>query len=164
MTASTARAYGLRRGEGEALWFLGQLATVKASGDATGSGLAVMELKARQGPASPLHVHRREAEWWYVLEGELELWADGTRISAPEGSFVYGPPDVPHTFAVTSDTARFLLGTQPAGFEAFVRACSQPAGSPDLPPPDAFAPDPARLVELAAEHGIEILGPPGLPD
>ncbi len=160
---TTTAAFSSAPGGGEALWFLGQLLTVKASGARTSGRMALVEGRASQGPASPLHVHRREAEWWYVLEGELVVWAAGEVIEAPAGSFVYGPPDVPHTFSVVSADARFLLGTQPAGFESFLRACSEPAGAATLPPASASTPDPARLADLAAEYGIEILGPPGIP-
>lgn len=159
----TPAPYGLAAGEGEALWFLGQLLTIKASAASTGGRMALIEGVAAQGPASPLHVHRRESEWWYVLEGELVIWADGEVIQAPAGSFVYGPVDVPHTFSIVSAQARFLLGTEPAGFEAFVGASAKPAGTKTLPPVGTPAPDPARLAELAAEYGIEILGPPGIP-
>jgi mannose-6-phosphate isomerase-like protein (cupin superfamily) len=156
-------AYGLAQGEGEALWFLGSLQTIKASAASTGGRLAIIEVRAVEGPASPLHVHHNESEWWYVLEGERAIWAAGEVIEAPAGSFVYGPVDVPHTFSVVSAQARFLLGTEPAGFEAFMRACSEPAQSPTLPPPGTTTPDPARLAALSAEYGIEVLGPPGLP-
>ena len=157
-------AYGLGPGEGEARWFLGELLTLKASAEGTGGRMSLIEGRAPRGPASPLHVHHREAEWWYVLEGELVVWASGTVIEAPAGSFVYGPPDVPHTFSVVSDEARFLVGTQPAGFADFMRATSEPAGALTLPPASASVPDPARLAEIAAEYGVEILGPPGIPD
>jgi quercetin dioxygenase-like cupin family protein len=159
----SATAFGVAPEEGEARWFLGELLTVKASAESTGGGLSLFDVRAPSGPASPLHVHRGEAEWWYVLEGELVVWAAGQVAEAPAGSFVYSPPDTPHTFSVVSDEARFLLGTNPGGFEAFLRACSEPAGDRTLPPPETAAPDPARLAELAAEHGIEILGPPGIP-
>lgn len=162
-----AAPYGLAPDEGEALWFLGQLVTVKASTETTAArtgSLSLLEIRGAKGPASPLHVHRGESEWWYVLEGELAVWAGGAVIEAPAGSFVYGPPDVPHTFSVVSDESRFLLGTAPAGFETFVRACSDPAGALTLPPPAAAAPDPGRLAELAARVGVEILGPPGFPE
>jgi quercetin dioxygenase-like cupin family protein len=160
---TTPGAYGVPPGEGEALWFLGELLTVKASEASTEGRMTLIDTLAPRGPASPLHVHRREAEWWYVLEGELAVWAAGGVIEAPAGSFVYGPPDVPHTFSVVSDQARFLLGTVPGGFESFVRACAEPAGALTLPPDGITVPDPARLTELAAERGIEILGPPGFP-
>ena len=108
-------------------------------------------------------MHRREDEWFYVIEGELSFWVGGEVIEAPAGSFVFGPRDVPHTFVVTSPEARFLLVTEPAGFESFLRAMGQPAPSLTIPPPAAPPSDIAPLIAAAAEYGIEILGPPGLP-
>ena len=87
-------------GEGQALWFLGSLVTIKASGEDTGGRMAVIEHLSPRGSGSPLHVHRNEDESFYVLEGELTMWVDGQTIAAPKGSFVYGPRDVPHTFIV----------------------------------------------------------------
>ena len=149
--------------EGEALWFLGVLATIKASADTTAGRVAVIEHLAAQGSGSPLHVHRREDEWFYVTEGELTFWVGGQVIPAPAGSFVYGPRDIPHTFEVTSAEARFLLVAEPAGFEAFMRAVGEPARALTLPPPPDEPPDPAKLAAAAASYGIEILGPPGIP-
>jgi hypothetical protein len=108
-------------------------------------------------------MHQREDEWFYVLEGELTLWVGGRLIKAPAGSFVYGPRDIPHTFTVSSSTARFLLGVEPAGFENFLRALSEPAQVLTIPPATSASPDPERLLATAAEYGIEILGPPGIP-
>ena len=155
--------YGLRPDEGDAYWFLDFLTTFKASTKTTGGGFALVEQRAAKGAGSPLHVHRREAESFYVLDGELTVWAGGRLIQAPAGSFVYGPANVPHTFTVVSDEARFLLLTQPAGFEAFLKAFGQEATSLSLPPRPSGPPDVERLTALAAEHGIEILGPPGIP-
>jgi quercetin dioxygenase-like cupin family protein len=159
----TATPTALRRGEGEALWFLGALATVKASSETTAGRVAVIEHHAREGLGSPLHVHRREDEWFYVLEGELTFWVGGDVIDAPAGSFVYGPRDVPHTFVVASPEARFLLVAEPAGFERFMRCLAEPVRAPGLPPAPSAPPDVGVLAEVAAEHGIEILGPPGIP-
>jgi quercetin dioxygenase-like cupin family protein len=156
--------YGLRYGEGDAYWFLDFLTIFKATTGTTDGGFALLEQRAAKGAGSPLHVHRREAESFYVLDGELTIWAGGQLIEAPAGSFVYGPPNVPHTFTVASNEARFLLLTQPAGFDAFLRAFGQAATSATLPPPTSEPPDVELLTALAAEHGIEILGPPGIPD
>jgi quercetin dioxygenase-like cupin family protein len=154
----------LHNDEGEALWFLGTLATIKASGATTGGRFALIEQLAAKGAGSPLHVHRREDEWFYVIEGELGFWVGGQRIAAPAGAFVYGPRDIPHTFAVVSDKARFLVGAEPAEFEDFLRALAEPARARTLPPTGGPPPDPARLTAVAAQYGIEIMGPPGLPD
>jgi quercetin dioxygenase-like cupin family protein len=150
-------------GDGEALWFLGCLLTIKASSDTTAGRVAVIEHLAPRGSGSPLHVHRNEDEWFYVTEGELTFWVGGQVIVARGGSFVYGPRDIPHTFAVSSDTARFLLVAEPAGFDGFVRTLSEPATELVIPPPATEPPDVEAMSRLAAEYGIEILGPPGIP-
>jgi quercetin dioxygenase-like cupin family protein len=163
-TASAAvRPIALRQDEGEALWFLGVLATIKAAGETTDDRVAVIEHLAPQGSGSPLHLHRREDEWFYVTEGELTFWVGGQLITAAAGSFVYGPRDIPHTFTVTSPQARFLLVAEPAGLENFMRALAEPAQAPTLPPAATLPPDPERMMAAAAEYGIEILGPPGIP-
>jgi quercetin dioxygenase-like cupin family protein len=149
--------------EGEALWFLGILATIKSSAETTGGAVAVIEHLAPRGSGSPLHVHSREDEWFYVIEGELTLWVDGETIVAPAGSFVFGPKGLPHTFIVSSEQARFLLVTQPAGFERFMRAVGEPAERLVIPPPATEPPDVAALTAAAAEYGIAITGPPGIP-
>jgi len=124
--------------------------------------VAVTEQLAPQGMGSPLHVHRNEDEWFYVIEGEVTFWVGGQLFDATAGSFVYGPRDVPHTFVVTSREARFILAAEPAGFEDFLRTLAEPARSRTLPPADIEQPGPERLVAVAAEYGIEILGPPGI--
>jgi quercetin dioxygenase-like cupin family protein len=159
----SAAPIALKRDEGDALWAFGGLAVVKASGDATDGRVFVVEQLAPRGAGSPLHVHHREDEWFYVIEGELTFWVGGELTDAPAGSFVYGPRDIPHTFDVASDQARFLLVTEPAGFEKFMRAASEPAPSLTIPPPPSEPPDLEALTALAAEHGVEILGPPGIP-
>ena len=121
-------------GEGEALWFLGSLVTIKASGEDTGGRMAVIEHLSPRSSGSPLHVHRNEDESFYVLEGELTMWVDGQTIAAP------------------------------GGFDDFVRTIGEPAQQLVIPPPATEPPDIAALSAIAARHGIEILGPPGIPD
>jgi quercetin dioxygenase-like cupin family protein len=153
----------LGAGEGEALWFLGQLVTIKSSSGSTGGRVGVTETLGPRGSGSPLHVHHNEDEWFYVIDGELTFWVGGQVIAAPAGSFVYGPREIPHTFTVSSEQARFLLVVEPAGFEGFVRALGQPAQELVIPPPATEPPDVEGMARLAGEYGIEILGPPGIP-
>ena len=110
--------------------------------------MLLTEQTAPRGSGSPLHVHHNEDEWFYVLEGELTIWVAGQTVVAPAGSFVFGPRDVPHTFIVSSDEARFLLVTQAAGFEGFIR---------DARDTRSRRGDPAA-ADGAAGHGAD---PPG---
>ena len=150
-------------GEGEHFWFFGGLTTIKADGAGTGGRMMLTEQTAPRGSGSPLHVHHNEDEWFYVLEGELTIWVEGKTIAAGAGSFVFGPRDVPHTFVVSSEQARFLLVAEPAGFEGFVRALAAPASAPEIPPAPTAPPDMAPVLRAAADYGLEILGPPGIP-
>ena len=76
MSQAAALPIALDQGAGDARWFLGALATIKASGEATGGRVAVTDFWAPRGHGSPLHVHRNEDEWVYVLSGELTFWID----------------------------------------------------------------------------------------
>lgn len=162
-TTSALAPIALGPGQGESLWFLGSHVSIKASADNTAGRVAVIEHLTPRGLGSPLHVHHREDEWFYVIEGELTVWVGGRIINAPAGSFVYGPRDIPHTFTVSSETARYLLVTEPGDFAGFMRALAEPASEPVIPPPASEPPDVAALAQVAAEYGIEILGPPGIP-
>jgi hypothetical protein len=76
---------------------------------------------------------------------------------------MYQPVGVPQTHRVTSsEPARVLAVTTPAGFERFVAEAGRPAESLTLPPPEDSPPDLQRLAAIGAEHGIELLGPPGM--
>src|SRR5437764_10241221 len=102
-TPTTAAPVAHAAGIGEALWFLGGLTTIKAAGADTAGRVLITENLAPRGYGSPLHVHRREDEWFYVIDGELTFWVGGDTIVAPAGAFVYGPRDIPHTFIVSSE-------------------------------------------------------------
>ena len=149
---------------GEARWWGDSLSIIKVSTETSAGRIAVIDNYAVEGAAAPLHVHHNEGEGFYVIDGMLTIWAGGKAIDASAGSFVYGPPDVPHTFVVRSPTARYLFITEPAGFEQFVRAVSVPAERVTLPP---LAVQQAQgyenMTTIAAKYGIEILGPPGIP-
>ncbi|HEX4521698.1 MAG TPA: quercetin 2,3-dioxygenase [Gaiellaceae bacterium] len=161
--ANTVTPIVLGPEEGEARWAFGGLGFLKATSETTAGRLFVIEQVAPRGAGSPLHVHHREDEWFYVIEGALTFWVGGKVIDAPAGSFVYRPRDIPHTFVVASEEARFLLVTEPGDFGAFLRAASVPAERLEIPPAPTEPPDIEGLTALAAEYGLEILGPPGIP-
>lgn len=66
------------------------------------------------------HVHSREEECSYVLEGEVILWIGDTRTVARAGAFVGLPVGVPHAFKNEAEQpARLLFTVVPAGLEGF---------------------------------------------
>jgi quercetin dioxygenase-like cupin family protein len=142
----------------DALWFFGTLALVKAGGDRTAGALSLVEQTARRGVATPLHVQDEDQETFYILDGELTFFVeDGTAIRAQAGDVVHVPAGVPHAFQVDSETARWLDVTT-LQHERFFRAAGKPAPTRELPPDEP--PDIDRVMSLADEYGIRILGPP----
>lgn len=167
MIQDAAGGYGLGRGEGDARWWLGSLTTIKATGRQTGGRYALVEVLEPEGVDGPLHVHHREDEGFWILEGELTFQIGETLLKAGPGSFVFGPRDVPHTYRVDRGPARILFILSPAGFEDFIYASSEPAQSPTLPPAPEGPPSEGEmelLAALARAHGAEILGPSPIGD
>ena len=70
----------LRADEGRALWFLGNLVTVKAAAEDTGGRVSVVEFLNPPGFAPPLHRHLHEDEMFLVLEGEARFLCDGHEL------------------------------------------------------------------------------------
>jgi quercetin dioxygenase-like cupin family protein len=150
--------YALGSEEGEALWFSGALVTVKATAEQTGGEFSLFEELVPRGTGPPRHVHPQDHESFYILEGELTIYLDDQPIPASAGSFVHIPKGYfPHAFQVDSETARFHVLTTPA-HEQFFRAASEPAQSRTIPLQEP--PDMEKVRAAAAEHGVEILGPP----
>ncbi len=152
------RPYALAREEGRAVWFLGSLLIVKATGEQTGGAFGLIDNLMPPGAGSPYHLHHKEDEAFYLVEGEMTFYVGDERVKAGPGAFVYGPRGVPHGFEVEGDApARMLLQNYPAGFEVFPVEVGEPAEELVLPP--AEPPDMERLMAIAAKYDIEILGP-----
>lgn len=161
MTQIQRHIYLLGRDEGEGLWFLGSHVALKVTGAESSGAVTIMESHAPRGHGSPLHVHTREDETFHVIEGELRVEIEDEVYVVGPGATAFGPRNLRHRFTVTSQEARFLLIASPAGIEDFVRAGAQPATETRIPDPvSAQPPDLEAMAAVAAEYGIEILGPP----
>lgn len=149
---------------GKPLWFIDNLVHVHVTGEMSHEAYSLCEMTGAHGNMPPLHVHHRDDETFFVIDGQLTLYAGDREVVVDVGESVLAPRHVPHTYRVTSDGARWLVVNSPAGFERFVCSAAEPAPDALLPPPGRPV-DPAALAQHAAEQGIEILGPPGaLPD
>ena len=146
-----------------AIWFLGALSQVRLSGEQTGGAFSVRDNLARRGNASPVHVHNRADETFFVLDGELRVVAGEEEHAAGPGTVAVLPRRRRHAYVVTSATARFLTLHTPGGFEQFAAEVGQPAQALTLPPESAGPPDLAAMAQAAAPHGITILAPPPQP-
>ena len=130
----------------------GDQVTIKATAADTGGQCTVIETLTPAGQGPPHHVHLREDEIFYVLEGEFEFQVGPQTIRAAAGSFLFAPRGVPHRFVnVGGAPGRLLIIVTPGGFEKFIAAFAE------LPPREA--PDMARMAAIGAAHGLEFLPP-----
>ena len=109
-------AFAVPSRQGEARWWLGALTVIKATAADTGGHLTVLDVTDPPGVEAPLHVHHKEDEAFWVLEGDVTFEVGGMTIQAGAGDFVFGPRDVPH---------RYKVGDQAPGCSS----CSPPAAS-----------------------------------
>jgi len=145
------------------LWFFADLAVVHVRGEDTDGRLGIVEITMPAGDEPPLHVHHDHDEIFCVLEGELTLYLPGREQLVRAGEVFVAPRGVPHIYRTGDEGARALVQSTPAGFEAFVEGVSVEADGERLPEPEGppTAEQVARLAEIAAEQGIELIGPPG---
>lgn len=139
------------------LWAGGTVFDVVLGGAETAGALALLDQVAAGGDATPMHVHHTDAEVFYVLDGSVTAWAGDDVVELSTGSAVYLPPRLKHAIHVTSDTARILTLTAPAGFAEFVREAGVPLEGEQ---PATWEFDVGRIMAAAPKHGIEIVGPP----
>lgn len=145
---------------GRALWHLGALLTFKALGSETNGQFWALEGLADRNMAVPLHAHRHEDELWYVIEGTIRFTVGDEVRDAGPGTFAYIPRDLPHTFQVLSDTARWFGVGTPAGLDDWFFETGEPALAMTLPPPPDAPPDIELIVTSLRNYGTETLGPP----
>lgn len=146
----------------ELFWFNNTLIAIHIPSAAGQDGICVVEHRMPFGDSAPLHVHRREDEVFHVLEGRMRFQIDGQERLAGPGDTVIAPKGLPHTYRVESpEGARTLTVTRGADFETLLRQAGRPAERPELPPQMEPTPEIiAALVQLCANNGIDIVGPP----
>jgi quercetin dioxygenase-like cupin family protein len=163
MAQETMPSQGLQpvavaKDEGDARWWFGSLAVIKAAAADTGGQMTIIEITEPPGVEGPLHVHHREDEGFWLLEGSATFEVGDMTIEAHAGDYVFGPRDIPHRYSVGDAGCRMLFIMTPGGFEDLVIAMSEPAGGRTLPPPSDEEPDWERVAAIANAHGAELLG------
>lgn len=101
---------------------------IKATAASTAGSLTVIESTLTSSP--PRHVHDREDESFYILDGSLTAYCGADVLSAGPGSFVFLPRGIPHHFTIDTASVTLLLIVAPAGIEDYFRAI---AAAPDEP-------------------------------
>jgi len=142
--------------EGETLNVLGIPVRVKVSSTESAGALSlfITEDLPRKGP--PLHIHHKEDESFYVIEGEYRVRVGDDLLTLKQGQMAFFPRGIPHCYANAGNTnAKLLVLTTPGGFDNFFRDIDALCKS-GMPSPEALAP-------VAAKHQLDFVGPPIFP-
>lgn len=154
-TTTSGDGYGLAADDGERIWIVGDTMTLKATAESTGGSLTLLENLTTPGGGPPPHIHTREDEFWFVLDGTFEIRI-GDRVHAlGPGGFAFAPRGTIHNFRNVADRpSRILVGFTPAGMEGFFRESGRPAID-DGPAPPLDDDEVARTVAAAPRYGVE---------
>ena len=80
-----------------------------------------MDTEVPPGVGSPWHVHRDEDEWFFVHEGECEVYIGDAHLTLTAGGFAFGPKGVPHTFFGGPNGGKMLIWAEGGKFEGLLR-------------------------------------------
>ena len=147
--------YAIAAGEGERIWIVGDTMTLKATGESTHGNLVLLENLTAPGGGPPAHVHTREDEFFYVIDGSFEIRIGDDVHAIGPGGFAYVPRGTVHNFRNTAETpSRILVGFTPGGIEGFFRESGRPA-TDDGPAPLVDEEEIARTTAAAPKYGLE---------
>ena len=143
--------------EGRTIAVVGDVYRFLATGEDTDGKYALWEAIVPPGGGPPPHVHSREEEGFYVLEGEITFTIDGKPLVATAGMFANMPVGTPHSFKnESSRPAKMLISVAPAGLEKmfFEFGVPMPQGATTAPSPTKEEIE--KLLAIAPRYGIEI--------
>lgn len=146
-----------QQGQGRTIAVVGDVYRFLATGEDTDGKYALFEAIVPPGGGPPPHVHSREEEGFYILEGEITFTIDGKQVIATTGTFANMPVGTPHSFKnESSRPAKMLISVAPAGLEKmfFEFGVPVPQGATTAPSPSKEEIE--KLLAIAPRYGIEI--------
>jgi quercetin dioxygenase-like cupin family protein len=147
-------------GQGRTVGIVGDVYRFLAVGAETDGKYSLWEAVVPPGGGPPPHVHSREEEGFYVLDGEIVFTVSDKRIVATAGMFVNMPVGTPHSFKnESSKPARMLISVAPAGLENMFFEIGVPLAQGATAAPLPTKEEIDKLLAVAPRYGIEIRVP-----
>jgi quercetin dioxygenase-like cupin family protein len=151
-------------GVGRRVAIVGDIYRYLVTGEDTDGKYALIEATVPPGGGPPLHVHSRETEGFYILDGEMAFQVaegDGLKtIVATPGTSLTLPPGVKHAFHNATDRdARMLILVAPAGLEKMFLEVGVELTDPAATAPAKSKEEIERLLAAAPRYGIELFLP-----
>jgi mannose-6-phosphate isomerase-like protein (cupin superfamily) len=143
--------------EGRTIAVVGDVYRFLATGDDTNGKYAMWEAIVPPGGGPPPHVHSREEEGFYILEGEITFMMGEQRVVATAGMFANMPVGTPHSFRNESTKpAKMLISVAPAGLEGMFFEVGVPVAQGATTAPLSTKAEIEKLLQIAPRYGIEI--------
>lgn len=143
---------------GPSYWGPGDRYTFLVTGAESDGAYFIMEAIVQPGGGPPPHIHHREQEAFYVLEGTLDIQMGDQVVQASAGDFVHIPIGTVHSFRNSGDgVARQLVIFSPGGLEHFFEETLEVVKDRSAPNPENIDAVVARYVEAAPRYGLEFV-------
>jgi len=146
----------LETGEGQSFWLMGDFYAIKTTAEQTGGAYSVTEIESFPGNGPPPHIHQKEDECLYIVEGAFSVILGGRAYDVADGDFVRIPKGTPHAYKnVGAIPGKILVILSPGGFERMWAELGEPGSLKQRPRHE----DPSilnRLLALAPGYGLEI--------
>jgi mannose-6-phosphate isomerase-like protein (cupin superfamily) len=142
-------------------WYKGILSTQLATADDTGGAFDLVLSNMRRGTEPPPHIHTREHEFFYVLDGTLDVYVGNNMFHVGPGECAFFPLGRPHAFIVRSPEIRMLVLISPGGFIKSVASMAAPAEKLEIPS-DSITYATADLnetIKIFLKYGVRLLSP-----
>ncbi len=158
---TTMQAYKRSPALENSTWYKGILMSQLAGGCDTDGAFEFVESKMKKGTEPPPHIHDREDELFYVLAGELKIFADGKSFTVTAGESAFLPRKMPHAYLIQSDECHVLALITPGGFLNAVSKMNKPARTMEIPSDmETYATaDLTATVEIFMKYGVRMLSP-----
>ena len=142
-------------------WYMGSLTTNLAETKDTDGAFCLAEATLVPGNEPPPHVHSREDELFYVLDGEFDVYVGDEGFKLETGDCIFLPKFKPHAFVIRSPRLRLLVLFTPGGIEEAFRSESSPAQDLNLPTGAATysTADLKNTAERLGKYGVRLLSP-----
>lgn len=142
-------------GDGRAFWGPGDRYTFLVTGSGSNGACFIVHCVVPPGGGPPPHIHGREDEFFYLIDGRLSVEVGGTTFEASAGDLVTARRGIPHNYRnVGEENATMLAIFTPAGMEGWFEEVLDPADRIGLAPP----PTPeliARMLAAGPKYGVE---------
>ena len=147
-------------------WYKGILSTQLATDEDTGGAFDLVLSNMRSGTEPPPHVHTREHEFFYLLDGKLDAYVGNNVFHVGPGECAFLPLGRPHAFIIRSPEIRMLVLITPGGLMKRIASMTVPAEKLEIPSGSVTyaTADLEETMKIFLKHGVRFLSPGEIAD